>query len=304
MTMTPDRVSVVIGAPAVSPALATCLEALREQHEADVEVVVAAAGRGPLLERLERDHPDAVFVPCPAGAHLPELLGAGLARATGAILVVTDGTTIPDSDWIRAHREAHCADRVIVGGAVAPPAGGSVVDWAAYWCDYVAFMPPIRKAPTRVIPGNNVSFRRSALEHGREFAAGAFWKTFWCERLRAQGFALVMEPGAVVRYAKTNRLAPLLSERFRNGRDFAAMRSAQVPAAMRVCYTVGSPILPVLLLARTARMALGKRGFRARLLAALPLIALAVGAWSAGVAVGYVVAGRGRAPADRLSTPQ
>jgi hypothetical protein len=304
MAATPDRVSVVIGAPAVTPVLGACLEALREQHEADVEVVGAAAGRGPLLERLEREHPDAVFLPCPAGAQLPELLGAGLARATGPIVAVTDGTTIPGSNWIRTLREAHRADRVIVGGAVMPPTGGSVVDWAAFWCDYGPFMPPMRRAPARVVPGNNVSFRRSALEHGREFATGAFWKTFWCERLRAQGFALVTEPDAVVRDAKTNRLGPLLSERFRNGRCYAAMRSRQVPAAMRVCYAAGSPILPVLLLARTARPALGKRGFRARLLAALPLIALTVGAWSAGEAVGYVVGSRGRAPADRPPTPQ
>jgi hypothetical protein len=282
------RLSVVIAAAELS-GLGRCLASLAAQREAEAaEVVIAASGWDEAAERLRAEHPELRFVCLPARSTVPDLLGAGLAQATGEIIAITDSACVADAGWLAAVREAHRDAAPVIGGAVEIAGARSAVDWAAYFCEYAQFMRPLAEGPAGELPGNNLSLKRWALERGEPYARPAFWKTYWCRRLQAEGFELRASPAIVVYAAKAYRVGPFLARRFRHGRCFAGMRVARSGAAARALYACGSVALPVIFLGRILRVVAQKRRYAKEFALAFPLVVLAVAAWSAGELCGYV----------------
>lgn len=277
--------SVVVASAHGPGPLDRCLAVLAPQaREAQAEVVVAGA----FSDQHQARYPDVVFLPFPAGTSGPELWGAGIARARGDRVGITETRTVPSPTWVRDVLAAWDPSRPIVGGAVEPSQPRSVVSWGAYFCDYGQFMRPLRRGQADELPGNNTVFERALLDVAPALAHPAFWKTYWCQALAAEGVSLWADPAFVVVDAKTYRLAPLLVRRFRHGRCFAGMRNAGLGPARRALYAAASPALPVVFLSRILRRLVPKRRYRAELLKSAPVIGLAVAAWSLGEAVGYV----------------
>jgi hypothetical protein len=84
-------------------------------------------------------------------------------------------------------------------------------------------------------------------------------------------------------------------ERYAFGRLFGCTRLAFTSPAMRAAYTLGAPLLPLLLLGRMARRALAAAPLRGPFLRALPALVAMVLAWSWGEWLGYLTR---RRPAD------
>ncbi|MDX1547730.1 MAG: glycosyltransferase, partial [Rhodothermales bacterium] len=265
-----------------------CLDALAAQERpGPVEILVACAGGAG--RALRERHPGVVFIDAPEGASMPVLWGAGLRRARGAVLAVTDAATVVAGGWLAAVARIHEAPHPVVGGAVEPGPGGGWTDWAAYFCDYGAFMLPLAAGAAPVLPGNNLAFRREMLAHGREYVEPAFWKARWCRALQEAGVVLYAHPAMVVTDAKRYRPGAYLRRRFRHGRCFAAMRTASSSAAMRLGYALAAPALPALLTARLVRAQLPRRRHRNAFLISLPLSVLSMTCWGLGEFVGYVM---------------
>jgi hypothetical protein len=77
-------------------------------------------------------------------------------------------------------------------------------------------------------------------------------------------------------------------ERYELGRLFAAARVADATALRRLFWSVGAPLLPLLLLGRMAAKAFGTPPLLAPFVRALPALILFTLTWSGGEWVGYV----------------
>jgi hypothetical protein len=282
----PPLLSVILTSTAplrTTPAGLTAIAAQCRGRRAEILLACSADATGAVSGQ-----PGVTLLRLPEDANLPRLLGAALPRASGSILAITDVTCGIDDRWVASILEAHESPHPVIGGAVEPGDLRSLVDWAAYFCDYGQFMLPLRAGPAAEMPGNNLSIKRSALATGREFVEGEFWKTYWCRQVQAAGHALHAAPSIVVSYNKSFRLGPYLAHRFHGGRCFAGMRIARAPAARRAAYAAGSPLLPLLFCARILRAVVPKGRHLGRLLLSLPIVLPATIAWALGELAGYL----------------
>jgi len=284
----PPALSVVIAATTSLAEARACLETIARQSDGrPVEILVTHSNGTPPADWV-RDYPGVTFLSLPPGAPLPRHLGVAVARAAGEIIAVTEGTCEIGDGWVGAILENHQSPHPVVGGAVEPRDLRTPVDWAAYFSEYGQFMLPLAAGQTAEVPGNNLSLKRWALAHGRQFVDGEFWKTLWCRHLQAEGHRLYAAPSPVVYYRKSFRFWPFLARRVHHGRCFAGMRVAQISFARRVLHLLTTPGLPVLFCARVFRAVLPKRRYRGQFFASVPIIVLATIAWTIGEFVGYL----------------
>lgn len=279
------RLSVVVASAHAPEILERCLLALVPQvEEGEAQVIVA----GTATAEQQARYPAVLFLPFPPGTTGPALWGAGIEHASGHLIAVTETLTIVSATWVRDVLTAWDPARPIVGGAVEPVPEQSLVSWGAYFCDYGQFMRPLARGEAEELPGNNTVFDRALLDRVPAFTRPSFWKTYWCRALQSEAVPLAADDSFTVYNAKTYRLSAFLKRRFYHGRCFAGMRLTQLSPAQRALYAAGTPLLPAILLLRTLRRLVPKRRYVGKLAASLPVIALAVGAWSVGEAVGYI----------------
>ncbi len=289
MTAAPPLLSVIMtadGPPANGPVLLVAAAAKRV--EPGVEIILVYSSDEARSEEIERKYSGFIVIRLPGATTLPALLGAGLARARGDIIAITDMTCEVAEDWASEILKAHAAPHPVIGGSVEPDGLRRLVNWAAYFCDYGQFMRPLAEGTVTELPGNNISIKRWALERGKEFVAPQFWKTYWCRRIQADGIRLHSTASIIVYYRKSFRLVPYLLHRFHNGRCFAGMRLRQLSPLRRACYVAAAPALPIVLTARMLRKTLGKRRRLAELALSFPISLLAILAWALGELCGYL----------------
>lgn len=281
--------SVVVASAASVRDLEACLSALAQQDLGrGVEIIVADCCQDEARQDLTATYPYVTWSRFSSPVTLPGLWGAGIARATGQIIAITETTCVVDHRWVATILQAHEGPHAVIGGAVEVEGRRSLVDWAAYFCEYGQFMLPLVKGVVHELPGNNVSFKRWVLQHGQEYVQPGFWKTYWCRKLQAAGIELVAAPAMVVHYKKTFRLRPFLIRRFHHGRCFAGMRIAQDAALKRVFYALASPLLPLVFLYRIITAIVPKKRYLKEFVLSLPVSCLAIVSWSCGECWGYL----------------
>ncbi len=289
MTDPTPRLTVILTSTAPLWEVPASLVTVGEQGRGQpVEIILASCSNGEVPEGMEVVPPGVILIQRPQGATLPELLGTAIARARGEVIAITDVACGIAEGWLSEVMKAHEAPHPVIGGAVEPEGLRTLVDWAAYFCDYGQFMLPLAEGVVREVPGNNLSLKRWALAKGREFVEGEFWKTYWCRRIQAEGLYLYAVPSIVVSYRKSFGLWRYLVHRFRNGRCFAGMRTAGLGPGGRVGYLVGSPGLPILFCLRLLKAVLPKRRYRRQLVLSFPIIILAMVSWALGEFWGYL----------------
>jgi Glycosyl transferase family 2 len=285
----PNPTLSVVVASTDSDGLEECLSSLeRQRKDTDAEIIIATRCGPQSVQHIVARYPKVQFLQCPEHATLPLLLRAGIAHSAGDIIAITDSTCTVDHHWFSAILKAHETSCSIVGGAVEVGRCRSKLDWAAYFCEYGQFMHPLTEGSVDELPGNNVSFKRETLSKGREFVENGFWKTYWCRKLREDGVPLISAPSMVVYYRKSVRFLPFLIRRFHHGRCFAGMRVARTSIRTRMYYVVGSPVLPILFLARIIRSIASKRRYRKEFALSFPFSLLAIFGWSLGEFCGYL----------------
>ena len=168
--------------------------------------------------------------------------------------------------------------------SVAPGAGG--MEFALFLCEYGAFAAGAVAGPVTFLTGASISFRRIELERLQGLLAQGHWETVLFERWAAQGKRLLLAEGTV-EFRNSMTLREILRQRFTYGRRYAAVRRRGRGLLARAAYAAFCLVLPGLLCARTARVALQRRFF-ARFLRALPFVLLFHSVWSAGEMAGYL----------------
>lgn len=292
-------VTVVVIAICGLPQLGRTLDALRRQMDAPpFDIVVAADPRLGNLRALQQRFPTVAFVSEPGRLTPIELSTLGLAAATGARILLTEDSCLPDRRWVQELATTKWRGRGAVGGVIEPGVSASAAMWAFYYVDFFRYMRPATAGPTPTLSVCNVAYHRSYLEAITDVWKDGFHETEVHDALRKRFGPLHLCPTAEVRVTRNVRFGDAVYERYAFGRLFGATRVAHASGRRRLFYTALSPALPALLLTRMTTNAVKRPTIRLPFLKALPSIVTMVAAWSWGEWLGYLTVRR----PDRITT--
>ncbi|MGH9190244.1 MAG: hypothetical protein ACRD0Q_09470 [Acidimicrobiales bacterium] len=211
--------------------------------------------------------------------------GLGFAEARNPLVAFTDSETVLDTGWRRAVEGAFARPEVaVVGGPVRPSPSPSPVTWAGFLVDYGAHSVAPFVSASGDVAGSNVAYRRTVLPP----APAPIWKSSVNADLRAGGTRPVLSTGMGVTSSRQYRWRDLIEGRARAGAVYGAQRSAGWSPPLRLVAATGCVALPALGFLRLEARLRGDDVMRARLLRTCPGVAVALLAWSAGEAAGYV----------------
>lgn len=267
--------------------ICACLEALGRQDQ-NIEVIVVDSSPDDRSEVLVRARFPTVRYFHHRGRLLPhEARNWGADHAQGQILVFTDPDCVAETDWIRRLLTRHAAGPAVVGGAFR-----SVPGWwnhAVHATKFSWWLPESPAGERSEVPSGNCSLAREVWRTVQGFRGEYFGgDSELCWRVRAAGYRIWFEPNAIVTHLEHPSLKPFARERFERGRDFGRMR-VRVRAWSRLrclVYLIGSPILPWIMLARSARYAIGGR-YVATWLTTFPAQLLGTTLWCVGEACAH-----------------
>lgn len=218
------------------------------------------------------------------------MYGEGLRRATEAgldVVALTDACTRLDPGWREALDAAAASGAAIVGGPVKPAtlAGHrrSIRSWAGFLVDYAPHAVEPFLSATGDVSANNVAYLLHVVQTR---PAGAFWKSVVDRELRARGHRITIATGMVASSLRTYTARDLLSRRTA-GRLYAAQVADSWPAGRRMTRVLLCSGLPLLRLARLARVVRPDPVLRLALRRSFVLVACSEIAWSIGEAQGY-----------------
>ncbi len=289
---TRPRVSVVVAAHNPGEAITSCLTALQAQQGIDLtEIVVADSSSDSSVDVIRTRFPHVRLLHYSDPLTIPQLRGAAIAASRGEIIAIIDPHCIVPRGWLENLLEAHARrGEPAIGGPVELADGHdhTLVAWATYFCEYVAFMPPLEAGPSAELTGNNISYKRQALGETGTFARTGFWKTFVNRRLQANGHQLWTAPSLEVKLRKPIPFVEFFLSRYHHGRCYAAMRAAEASHGERWYHALTAPLLPFVALVRQAQSVWPKRRKRAEFVLAVPLLLLLHGSWAWGELWGYL----------------
>ncbi len=281
--------SIVVASVNGMPYIGRCLDSL-ERHCPEGEVVVAdwtdaetrrqVRERWPSVRLLSFDEPTAV----------PELRAAGIFASQGPYVALIEDHCVVRDGWAERLLEAHERGYEVAGGPVENVMTRRIRDWAAFFCEYSAFLAPLPAGEAEDLPGMNVSYSRRALETIDDLLHDGRWESWLHARLRERGFRFWSDPEAAIQHAKDFGFREFVSQRYHYSRSYAGMRNAQL-GWRRAAYVLGAPVLLPLLYWRIARNVARRRAHVKELLAATPLILVYTIVWVTGEAIGYAFGG-------------
>ncbi len=284
-------ISVVIAARNVRGTICACLDSLRAQQAGvDFEVIVVDSSRDGSEELIARDYPEVQLLHFAERKYCGGARNAGLAHARAPVVALIDADCVADPGWIGALHRAHQGADLVVGGAIANGNPESAVGWAAYFCEFSAWLPAGRTRYLDDMAGANLSYKREAFERHGVFIEGTYCSDsefHW--RLAEHGERPLFTPDAQVAHHNLEGLVELLRHELEHGRSFARVRSRHrsFSKLRALAHTLGTPLLPARLVGKQLGNVLRSPGYLGRYLTAWPLTWLATCSWTLGEGLGY-----------------
>ena len=286
MSASPE-ISVVIAAVNEPELLRDCLQALdRQAPRGTIEVVIANRW-GEAVTALRKDFPSVVVVDTP-DMTIPQMRAEGLKKAHASLIAFLEDHTNVVPTWLPAMRRGHETPAAAVGGSVTNGCF-TAVDWAAFFVEYNEHMTPMPAGEVRSLAGNNVSYKRSAIEACGDLFYQGLWETFLHAALAEKGMRFRCEPGAEVIHAKPFSFSHFSEQRWHLARSYAGMRVRGFSLGRRLFYAAASPLLLPLLTYRVVRRVRARPGFGygAALVKCFPLLLFFLSIWTVAEFVGY-----------------
>jgi hypothetical protein len=230
----------------------TCIA--RQSVSAHIELVIVA----PVAARIDVD---ATLVAPLAGVQIVRLQSvtttgparaAAIRAARAPVVVFAEEHCFPAPAWAGALIEAHREDCAAVGPAMRNANPDTIVSWADFLVGYGPWAAPIERREMDYLPGHNSSYKRASLLAYEESLAELMEaETILMWDLRSKGHRLLLEPAAQAAHLNFGLWRSWLAVSYHNGRAFAATRSSRWPFLRRLAFAAGSPLIPLVRLART-----------------------------------------------------
>ena len=263
------EISVVLAYGGNHAALMRCLSAIRDSSVRYALIVVCTNDE---KDALSIGNEDVSFVTT-SSTDIGRQRALGMRASRAPLVAVTRHDTVPASGWLRHFFEAHRAhDVAAIGGPVIAAVNAGPGALAEYLSEYSRFASKVANEQATDLAATNVCYRRDALP--LEAIAGAGYEELSLHaRLLREGKRLRYDPAVPVFVADSQKITTYLRRRFKFSRSFAQRRTEGASLGRRLIWTLGSPLLPSLLIARTTAGAL-RNGQERDLLRAFPLVAL------------------------------
>jgi len=237
---------------------------------------------------VRRRFPQAKVLEVAPDTTIPAMRALAFREATApSVAVIEDHVIVPDG-WAKALLDAQSEVTPVVAGCVENAATESLVDWAAFLCEYSHCTPPLPAGPAEWLTGNNVVYSRALLERYRAVAESGGWENQLHDAFKRDGVPLTCRPDIVVGHKMHYTFSLYMSQRYLYSRSYAGSRASGAGSGRRLAMGIASLALPPVLFWRTVSRIRAKGRHQGELVKALPLLALFVVAWAAGEAVGYL----------------
>lgn len=281
--------SVAIVAICSESHLARCLASLTAQRLApEFEIVVAAARHLGSLEGIKRSFPDIRLIAPDTRDSPIELAAVAVANSRGSVILLTEDHCVADSGWVAKLSAFVALHGRTTGGGLTPIHGLNAFDWAFYYVDFYRYDSCSPRGEATSISVCNVAYRREQLSRLALRWRDAFHETRVHNELMRQNGIHVFEPSANMSTGRRVGYRDGHRERYSFGRMFAAGRFERSDVLNRVTYSLGTAVLPAMLLGRMGAHAFRDRVSAQRFARALPHLVTLVFAWAWGELVGYV----------------
>ena len=213
---------------------------------------------------------------------------AGVRRAAAPLVVLAEDHCFPEPGWARALLDAHREDWAAVGPGVRNANPATTVSWADFFIGYAPWMLPADRAEADFLPGHNSSYKKAELlAYGERLDDLLEAETLLHWDLRQRGRRLLLEPAAVVRHANFSLWRSWLPIQYFAGRMFGGSRAPAMPGWKRAVYVAGSPLIPLVRLARIAGQA-RRADALGRFVRTLPTLTVGLALDGLGQFVGYL----------------
>jgi hypothetical protein len=264
-----------------------CLDALERQQRVRLEIIVIDRLGEAVRQVVRQRFPGVVVIPTAADTTIPDMRALGFRHAQGAAVAVIEDHVITPPEWGRQLLDALSSGDSVVGGSIENAATGTLMDWAAFLCEYSACLSPLPAGEATWLPGNNVVYRKQLVDKYRSVVEAGKWENHLHDAMRADGVKLICRPDIVVGHKKHYTFGEYLSQRYLYARSYAGARVREASFLTRLAYGGAALILPVLLFYRTVSRIIAKRRHVGYLIASLPLLGIFVTSWGLGEVVGY-----------------
>lgn len=175
---------------------------------------------------------------------------AGVRHSTAPLVAVAEQHSYPEPQWAEALIRAHETwDAVGYGMTAANPE--SLIGWADMLIAFGPWVEPERPTECEALPSHNTSYRKDMLLElgdGLETLLETERLLHW--ELRARGYRLFLEPAARTHHLNVSRVRSWLRVRLLSARVFAGDRARSWSTPRRLVYALGSPLIPLVRLAR------------------------------------------------------
>lgn len=295
--MLKPQLSIIIASCVGPPFITRCLKSLENQRDqADLEFIVVDRAGGEVANGIERDFPWVKLIRRPAGESIPDLRRHGARQARADRVAIIEEHCVAREDWIATILRVIHEPVAAISGVVEDANYERLTDWAVYFTEYNAYMPPLERGLTDDVCVANCVYRRDLLiSHLPETGSG-YWEAALNRKLLAAGERFLREPDLVVYHTGPFGFTYYLRQRYLFSRAFAGVRKDVASTGFRLAYLLMAPLLIPLLWARTAARVYRKRHRIDKFIQTLPHLIPITTTYVLGEWVGFL-----SGPGDSLS---
>lgn len=293
MTPTPEvqpEIAFVIPAVNTVDDLRKTLAAVQAASDGRVIEVLVPFRLGPeAASRIRAEYPWVRVLEVGKEVAIPQMRARAFAEARAGVVAVIEDHVQVSRSWVGTALASRVREGDIVAGPVRNVATSTLVDRAAFLCEYSHCLPPVPSGESDWLPGNSVAYRADVLRQHMHTVAAGGWENELHAAMRGAGHRLWFVSELEVGHDKHYSVWEYLSQRFLYARSYAGNRVRGRGLVPRLAYAGASFLLPAILLARIVQRVWRRPAHRATLLASLPLLVLFVASWGAGECVGYLL---------------
>jgi GT2 family glycosyltransferase len=281
--------SVIIPSYNSSATIAACLSSILRQHgQVPLEVIVVDGSTDETAAIIRSDFPEVRLISRHERMYPGAARNLGAAQAQGNLLAFIDADCTVGPDF--AEEVARCWQQEgypVLAGAIQNGNPENYIGWGYYFSSFSAWMPCSDTVNSTFRDAATGCFviARSVFEKHGPFSEARFCEdTLLSWRLRKVGLPPRFVPTVIVYHTNPDQLDDWLKRRYLHGRAFARLRSQEwgLLRRERLLRLLGAPLVPAVLLYRSARSIVDDRTYLREFLLALPLTALGHIAWSCG----------------------